>query len=75
MKTFASVLAAAVIAPILLFGGCAVLLTFSMAETERETRECMARGISRSRCTSMLYQQSSNELNDSLNELGRSMGK
>ena len=75
MKTFLSVLAAAVLAPILLFGGCAVLLSFSMAEGERETRECMARGLSRSRCTSLRFQKSTRELNDSLNELGEALGK
>ena len=75
MKTFVSVLAAGILAPILLFAGCTVMLSFSMAEGERETRKCMASGLSRSQCERAQWEQANKELNDELNELGRAMGK
>ena len=75
MKTFLSVLAAGILAPILLFAGCTVMLSFSMAEGERETRKCMASGLSRSQCASARFKQSTDEFNDALNDLGRAMGK
>ena len=74
MKNFVTVLSALVIAPILLIGGCTVLMSISMAEGEREIRQCMAQGYSRSACSSARLQQSTAELNDSLNELGKTLG-
>lgn len=74
MKNFVSVLAALVMAPILLIGGCTVMFSLSAAETERETRRCMARGYSRSTCVSAQLKQSTDELNDALNELGETLG-
>ena len=74
MKNFVSVLAALVIAPILLIGGCTVMMSLSMAEGERETRRCMAKGYTRSQCTTARLKQSTDELNDALNDLGKTLG-
>ena len=74
MKTFTSVLAALIVAPILLIGGCTVMFSLSAAETERETRRCMAQGYDRSTCLSAQLEQSTTELNDALNDLGKTLG-
>ena len=74
MKNFISVLAALIVAPILLIGGCTVMMSMSMAEGEREIRRCMAQGYSRNQCSAARLNESVDELNDSLNELGKTLG-
>ena len=76
MKTFTSVLAALIVAPILLIGGCTVMLSMSMAEDERTVRRCMAQSSrTRRQCERALYRATQVELDEALNELGKAMGR